>query len=195
MANDPYKVLGIDRQATDEEVKKAYRELAKKYHPDNYVNTPLADLADEKMKEINEAYEEIQRMRKTASENRSYYQGGYENGQFADIRSYIRARNFYEAEIRLNSVPNADRSAEWYFLKGVTFRARGWYFEAAKHFEVACNMDPANEEYRIALEGIRNYTSADRQVRNEDAICNICSGLLIADCCCECCGGDLISCC
>ena len=45
MANDPYKVLGIDRNATDEEVKKAYRELARKYHPDNYANTPLSDLA------------------------------------------------------------------------------------------------------------------------------------------------------
>ena len=197
MANDPYKVLGIDRSATDEEVKKAYRELAKKYHPDNYVNTPLADLADEKMKEINEAYDTIQKMRKESADNSQYYQDGesYSGGPFADIRSYINSRNFYEAEIRLNSVPNADRTAEWYFLKGVTFRARGWYFEAAKHFDMACRMEPANQEYRIAAESIRNYTSANRQVRNEDAICNICSGLLIADCCCECCGGDLISCC
>lgn len=195
MANDPYKVLGLDRQATDEEVKKAYRELAKKYHPDNYVNTPLADLAGEKMKEINEAYEEIQKMRKNASEDRSRYQSAHESGPFSDIRSYIRAGNFYEAEIRLNSVPNVNRTAEWYFLKGVAFRARGWYFEAAKHFETACRMDPVNDEYRIALEGIRNYTSSDRQVGNEDAVCNICTGLLIADCCCECCGGDLISCC
>ena len=54
--NDPYVTLGISRTASDEEVKKAYRELARKYHPDNYVNNPLADLAQEKMKEINEAY-------------------------------------------------------------------------------------------------------------------------------------------
>lgn len=199
MANDPYKVLGIERSATDEEVKKAYRELAKKYHPDNYVNTPLADLADEKMKEINEAYDAIQKMRKESSQSNSYDQNengeSYGSGQFADIRSYINSRNFYEAEIRLNSVPNADRTAEWYFLKGVTFRARGWYFEAAKHFDAACRMDPTNQEYRIAAESIRNYTSANKQVRNEDAVCNICGGLLIADCCCECCGGDLIACC
>lgn len=195
MANDPYKVLGIDRNATDEEVKKAYRELARKYHPDNYINTPLADLADEKMKEINEAYDTIQKMRKESSERKESYQqnGGY--AQFADIRSYIQARNFYEAEIRLNSVPNADRNAEWYYLKGVTFRARGWYFEASKYFDMACRMDPANPEYRMAADGIRNYTSSGRQMRNEDAICNICSGLLIADCCCECCGGDCITCC
>ena len=61
---DPYKVLGVSPHATDDEVKDAYRRLARKYHPDNYVNNPLSDLATEKMKEINEAYDEIQRQRK-----------------------------------------------------------------------------------------------------------------------------------
>ena len=56
---NPYSVLGISDKASVDEVKKAYRELAKKYHPDNYINNPLADLAEEKMKEINEAYDSI----------------------------------------------------------------------------------------------------------------------------------------
>ena len=56
---DPYSVLGVPRTATDDEIKKAYRELARKYHPDNYVNSPLADVASEKMKEINEAYDTV----------------------------------------------------------------------------------------------------------------------------------------
>jgi len=60
---DPYSVLGVSQNASDQEIKKAYRELARKYHPDNYVNTPLADLAEEKMKEVNEAYEAIQKQR------------------------------------------------------------------------------------------------------------------------------------
>ena len=63
---DPYKVLGVSPNATDDEVKDAYRRLARKYHPDNYVNNPLSDLATEKMKEINEAYDEIQRQRKSS---------------------------------------------------------------------------------------------------------------------------------
>ena len=62
--SDPYKVLGVSPNATDEEVKTAYRELAKKYHPDNYADSPLADLAGEKMKEINEAYDEITNQRR-----------------------------------------------------------------------------------------------------------------------------------
>ena len=59
MSRDPYEVLGVSRTASEEEIKKAYRELARKYHPDNYVNNPLADLASERMKEVNEAYDAI----------------------------------------------------------------------------------------------------------------------------------------
>ena len=61
--NNPYEVLGGSPNATEEEIKKAFRSLAKKYHPDNYADSPLADVAEQKMKEVNEAYDEINRMR------------------------------------------------------------------------------------------------------------------------------------
>ena len=81
--NDPYKILGVPESASDEEVKKAYLKLARKYHPDNYHENPLADLAQEKMKEINAAYEEVQKSRSnrgdrgagSAASNGSYGQG------------------------------------------------------------------------------------------------------------------------
>ena len=112
---NPYMVLGIDPSATDEEVKKAYRDLAKKYHPDNYADSPLADLAQEKMKEINEAYDAIQREREKARSAGSSY-GAY--SVFTQIREYINAGDFYEAGIRLDAVKQSDRNAEWFYLKG-----------------------------------------------------------------------------
>ncbi len=79
---DPYKVLGISPNASDDEVKKAYRELARKYHPDNYVNNPLADLAQEKMKEINEAYDQITKQRSSGSSSGGY-QSTYSSGTYS----------------------------------------------------------------------------------------------------------------
>lgn len=94
--NDPYAVLGVSPSASDDEVKRAYRDLVKKYHPDNYANNPLADLAEAKMKEVNEAYDTIVKQRtqggyrsSSSGGQRSYggYQGGYSGDQtFAQVR-------------------------------------------------------------------------------------------------------------
>ena len=101
---DPYQVLGVPSTATDEEVKKAYRNLAKKYHPDNYHDDPLADLAQEKMKEINEAYEEIQNQRKRGASGDGYgaYGGSYDPA-IQRIRLAIRQGNLNLAEELLNA--------------------------------------------------------------------------------------------
>ena len=140
---DPYQVLGVSPSATDEQIKNAYRELARKYHPDNYANNPLADLAQEKMKEINEAYDQIQRQRKQQQSSRSgqgysqggysqsgYSQSGYSRGyagqggssrggsQFADIRQLLNANRVSDAEELLEGIPQSRRDAEWYFLRG-----------------------------------------------------------------------------
>ena len=87
---DPYQVLGVPSTATDEEVKKAYRDLARKYHPDNYHDNPLADLAQERMKEINEAYETVQSQRKAARSG-GYSAGGQSYGQTTAKATAIRA--------------------------------------------------------------------------------------------------------
>lgn len=205
--NDPYKVLGVSRDATDEEIKKAYRELARKYHPDNYVNNPLADLVQEKMKEINEAYDEIQRSRASArSSSSGYYDTSSTSDQaydavFKEIRTLINSGQFNEASIRLDSMPKSAKGAEWHFLKGCLLMQRGYFYDATRFFETACYLDPSNEEYRSALNNIkaRSASYGDQYRRSSssssDDLCNMCTGLICADCLCEMCGGDLIGCC
>ncbi len=191
---DPYEVLGVSRDATEEEVKKAYRELAKKYHPDNYANSSLSDLASEKMKEINEAYDAILKNMHSGGNSQNSSYGDYSSTDFIEIRNLINEHNFYEADLRLNSIPSDRRNAEWHYLKGCVFMGRGWYFEASKFFARACDMDPGNEEYRRAYENI-NRSSDNFGNGGECTCCDVCQGLICADCCCELCGGDLIRCC
>ena len=209
--NDPYKVLGVSPDASDDEIKKAYRALARKYHPDKYRDSDLADLASEKMKEINAAYEEIKQMRENGggnkrgrgSSNQSYAGDTSSSGnpQYNEIRRQINSGNDRQAEILLNNIPTQDRNAEWNFLMGCIFVRRGNYVDAQRLFDMACSMDPYNNEYRAAQDRLRTrangYGGGYNTSRSGGGCsgCDICSGLLCADCCCECCGGDLISCC
>ncbi len=205
---DPYKILGVSRDASDDEIKKAYRELARKYHPDNYSNSPLADLAEEKMKEINTAYSEIQKARAEGSFGRDYSDAAHggntytgENAEsFQKIREYINFGRFSEADLILNSLSVSSRNAEWNYLKGCVLAQKGWFYEAQRYFETACYMSPDNHEYRNALNNIRMRANSfgrgyNTTSGNGMSGCDICTGLLCADCCCECCGGDLIRCC
>ena len=163
---DPYEVLNVPHNASDDEIKKAYRDLARKYHPDNYVDNPLADLAQEKMKDINAAYEEIQRRRNGASSAGSYggsagraYGGGYgpwsgsaQGGSsvFSQVRVAIMQGNLARAEALLNAC--SDHNAEWNFLKGSVCYRRGWLDEAKRYYETAAQMEPDNAEYSRAVE-------------------------------------------
>jgi len=201
---DPYKVLGISPNATDEEIKKAYRKLAKQYHPDSYVDNPLSDLAAEKMKEINEAYDMIMRQRAGDSYNGGKSTGGFKNKSgvnetYTRIRQLITARRIQEAEIYLLRIPENERNAEWHFLNGHVLYQKGWLQNARTELETACKLDPYNAEYRTALDRMGTGFQQSPYSRNARvggcSGCDICTSLLCADCCCECMGGDLISCC
>lgn len=155
---DPYTVLGVSPSASDDEVKKAYRELARKYHPDNYQNNPLADLAEEKMKEINEAYDTITKQRSgEMPRNTAGSYGGYQQGYssassnpaYARVRNLINMGNLGEAEQLLYQVGQKD--GEWYFLSGSIAYRKGWLDEAMQNYTRAVQLEPNNMEYRQAL--------------------------------------------
>ncbi|MCL2343890.1 MAG: J domain-containing protein [Firmicutes bacterium] len=205
---DPYGVLGVSPTASDEDVKKAYRELARKYHPDNYHDNPLADLAQEKMKEVNEAYDSITKMRGGGGggPGPGGYGGGYtpgsgassgsSTGVFAQIRMAINAGNIAQAEQMLGAC--TDRGAEWNFLMGSLSYRKGWIDEADRYFQTAVNMEPNNGEYRQALQFMRSGGQAYRSpgfggMQNTDG-CDICTSLMCADCCCSMMGGGRMCC-
>jgi hypothetical protein len=200
--NDPYSVLGVSSSASDEEIKKAYRELVKKYHPDNYANNPLADLAEDKMKEVNEAYDAIVKMRTqgggyrasgNAGSGQSYgggqnygNQGGYNNVSFQQVRLLINQNNLGEAERILRSSPS--QTAEWYYLMGTIAYRKGWMDDARQNFYTACSMDPTNMEYRQAMNSMNMQGGRGMyHGGNNNDLCNLCAAIWCMDCMCDAC--------
>ena len=196
---DPYKVLGVLPNATDDEIKEAYRALVKKYHPDKFANSDLADLANEKMQEINSAYDEIQKLRSGASGNGYRGPNGSSSSEFyTRIRRHINSGNVFEAEQMLSSTASADRGAEWNYLYACVMARKGYYADAQRYFDLACSMDPGNMEYQSARDQMRArgaYRNGSYGNQGGMSACDCCQTLICADCCCECMGGDLIRCC
>lgn len=195
-----YEILGVPENASREEIRNAYRELVKKYHPDQYRDNPLSDLAQEKMKEINEAYDYLMNHRQDSA-HRSNNQYGYQtNGDqgFQKVRSFIQTGNLEAASTLLNSL---DRNqAEWYYLSGIIALNKGWYQQAFTNLQTALRMDPGNPEYAAAWNNMHrtndHYQAAARHHGSGNSgLCELCTCLYCTDCCCECFGGDFIECC
>lgn len=218
MTKNPYDVLGVSPSASDDEIKKTYRDLTRKYHPDANVDNPLADLAEEKFKEVQEAYDTIMRERSSGSSGSysyggsssgssgSYsYGGGTSQGGAPDPRlqaavNYINSRRFREALNTLDQIP--ERSAMWYYLSGCANAGLGNNVLARDHAAQAVNMEPNNLQYRQLLNQLdfssRRYQSSPYGAGYGGGYScgtgNMCCDLCIADQLCECMGGDLCSC-
>ncbi len=211
---DPYKVLGVSVNATDDEVKKAYRELSRKYHPDSYVNNPLASLAEEKFKEVQEAYNQIMKERENGYSRTTGGFGGYQSsgysssgpsGELQGVYNLLAQRRFREALNELSRTSN--RSAQWYYYSAVASTGIGNNIQALEHARMAHNMDPGNQEYANFLDqlqyGNNRYQTTGYGYGRPNSTygggetCgsgNLCCDLWMADTCCECMGGDLCSC-
>ena len=176
--DDPYKVLGVSPDASDEEIKRAYRRLAKKYHPDR---NPGDQEAAKKMQEINAAYEQIKNPEKANPAGGYGNAGGYggygydpfggygqqrsyggTSGQYQQAAAqYIRFGRYQEALNVLNSDP--DRNARWYYLSALANDGLGNQVTALEHIRRAVSMDPDNYEYMSTLERIEHGGTAYRR--------------------------------
>ena len=218
---NPYEVLGVKEGASEEEVKKAYKKLVKKYHPDQYRDNPLSKLAEEKLSEINQAYDFIEKNYFGAKGSSGGYQGSsygggysssggsnqygyggssYGSSTFNEVKRNINLGNIDQADSLLNNI--STRNAEWFYLKGLISLRRGRYDEAVTHIRTATEMDPTNPEYRSTLNKINmsnetyRYNAYGRGYNSTNqSFCDTCTCLCCADSCCECMGGDLIPCC
>ena len=208
--NNPYEFLGVGTNATEKDIMEAYRRIAGEITN----SSDSEEVRARRMDELNEAYDSIlNTLRGTSSYsgNNSNNQQTYynNNSQFSDVRQQINSGRIEDAEMILDGIHPSARNAEWHYLKGVIHQRRGWLNEAYRCYQTACSMDPQNPEYSAAFNSMNNnanggYRTTRRQNNSSccdgcDVCCcdgcDICEGLICADCCCECCGGDLIPCC
>lgn len=179
MSSDPYQVLGVSPDASDEEIKQAYRRLAKKYHPDL---NPGDDVAAKKMQQINAAYDQIKNPEKYRQQSSGYgggyggYDpfggfGGYQKRSYTEedtsdnyqkaAYNYIRFGRYQEA---VNALSNsAQRDARWYYLSALAHDGLGNQVTALEHIRRAVSMEPDNAEYLRTLDAIENGGAAYRQ--------------------------------
>ncbi|MDD3401599.1 MAG: DnaJ domain-containing protein [Eubacteriales bacterium] len=191
---NPYKVLGVSENASQEEIRRAYLELVKKYHPDKYVDNPLKDLANEKLKEVNQAYDMLQKKQGSSGYSSSSSQSTYSGQYAADLqraRNYINQNNLNAAKGVLDSIPLHD--AEWNYLYGILYLRWGWYDKARQHITAAYEADPGNEEYRRAYSTVqsntRPFSSGGQNGEGGQGcdMCSVCSTLMCMNMCCNCC--------
>jgi len=199
----PYKVLGVNPGATKEEIKDAYNKMVKKYHPDKYQEKHMKELAEQKMKEINEAYDLLTKHNGSYNNSYSGTNGNSgtsgSNGNYYDVRSLIQSGRFVEARQILEAMDARD--AEWFFLMGIVEMNTGNYSRGSSFLGQAVNRDPNNAEYRQAYNQAMGGTIFSRRAGHArtrsdmDTCCQVCGTLWCMDCCCEMSGGDLITCC
>ena len=155
---DPYEVLGVDRNASDDEIKNAYRKLAKKYHPDL---NPGDEVAAEKMNEVNAAYDAIRNGTVDVYGQSGGY-GGYQqygsysgSSQYQAAIHYINAGQYQQAVNVLESIPSAARNGEWFFLCANAHYGLGNHLTAVDYAERAVSMEPGNLQYILFLQQIK----------------------------------------
>ena len=166
MFDDPYRILGLKPGASEEEVKRAYRQLAKKYHPDMNPGDPHAA---KMMNDINAAYDQIKNPPRQTTTRSAYdpftgwsqqQTGQDQSSEFQTARHYVQAGSYQEAVYVLNNIPSSRRSAEWYYLSAIANANLGNRVLAYEHINQACRMEPDNYQYQMIRDQIERQGQA-----------------------------------
>ncbi|MGN0351191.1 MAG: DnaJ domain-containing protein [Roseburia sp.] len=209
--NNPYQILGVSENATDDEIKKAYRTLSRKYHPDANVNNPNKEQAEEKFKEVQQAYDQIMKEKQqgytgnygyssSQSAGGAYHTGnGYRNysnqadsPQMQAAANYIANRHYAEALNVLNAIPFGERRARWYYYSAIANQGAGNNIMAKEHAQRAVELEPSNMEYRQFLQHLEFggtwYTNMGTNYdRPYSSAGSWCLSLLFLNMLCNCC--------
>lgn len=197
---DAYRVLGLAKGASEEEIKAAYRALAQKYDPNRYEAGPLREEAEAKMAELNEAFDTLMSTIRTgapAGPQPEPDTGASANGRYRAIRRMIGRGAVDEALAELNAIHGGDNDAEWNFLVGSAYYYKGWVDDALRYFQTACRLAPGNREYEAAL---RNLLNSARGAMPGNpyggdpggapvigcSCCDLCTAMMCMDLCCSC---------
>lgn len=221
---DPYQILGVSRNASDDEIKKAYRTLSRKYHPDANINNPNKDQAEAKFKEVQQAYQQIMKEREYGSSG-SYGAGGYGAGGFGGFwgdfgggyrqqagpeatdnedvlhlraaANFIGSGHYQEALNVLNDMK--DRSAQWYYYSAMANSGLGNNVAAMEHAKTAYQMNPNNMQYQVLLQRLQSGGSWYQTRQNPYRPYSMggsdyCMKLCIANLVCNLCCGGSVCC-
>ena len=211
---DPYSVLGVSRDASDEEIKKAYRRLSRKYHPDANINNPNKAQAEEKFKEVQQAYDQIMKEREYGSSSYGGYNGGGFGGfggqsaaGYQDEESirrqaasnYIQSGHYQEAMNVLSSLKQ--RNGQWYYLSSIANMGLGNNMNALSDIREAVRLEPDNMQYRMMLQRMESGGTWYQEQQNPFGGMpaggeNLCMKVWLAKMACSiCCPGSGILCC
>ena len=220
---DPYQVLGVSRDASTEEIKKAYRTLSRKYHPDANINNPNKAEAEEKFKQVQQAYKQIMEEKENGTSSYSsqgsyggsYGSGGYggnyggynygsstEDAELRAAANYLNNMRYQEAMRVLNNISR--HNAQWYYLHAIANAGLGNNISAVQDAQTAVNMEPDNMQYRQLLSQLQGggqwYTDMGQGYGYERAGGDMgkwCCECLAINAMCNCCcyGGRGFFCC
>ena len=213
MPNDPFVILGISKDSSQSEILEAYKEKRAYYQEHVFDEGENGAQAARMLGQLDEAYQQAMEI-----SHESATVSGEGDSSLEAVRNAIRNKDVEAAQRALDEI--SYRGAEWHYYQSIVFYEKNWLNDSKKQLELAIEMDPSNTKYTRALDNLkkkidgsrpydkqgsqgvygksdqasnRTYSQHDSDVA--DGICTTCQALWCADCCCECMGGDLISCC